>query len=325
VKVFAGCVCVAWFFYSSIRIETASQQTQLWNTPLYEKPAEQRTKAYREPFTALYVSWTPSARTGVLHQNEVEYLYKKYLAEFCQKLLAEAPSTDQEKRAWMETFSILNPLSPAMMQFGLGKITPAFEEMGKEYDRLFSEPITHSMLHTKFTAFTQFIGPIGPIGRTGCYRPASYLYELEGLVIEYEKKIERLDNTYLYKRENLKSRYGERLAGIGLRASPLELQTLNDQFEYDLKLLKDPTIAQAEKLKTTYLKSLQELKHVWLDPEPHSMEDRMELRWHRLQAIFREDSSSIPNEEQYEPARNLLECVNKELNHEAGVSHWDIL
>jgi hypothetical protein len=313
VRIVAGVVGTVWFLFSMARINRASEQVKLWNIPPYQKPAEQRAKAYQEPFLSFYVHTlqvTPSQT--ILHPNEVEYFYHKYLTNFCENLLKEKPSSDQEKQAWMAKFLTLNPLSPDMMQYGWKNIPPAFKKLNEAYSVL-PAPVTYSMLRSKFAAFTFLIGPIGPIGRTGIYSSSSYLFGLEGLVVEYEKKLEALKNEYLLKRETLKSNYGNRLEKFVTESLPLKFQTLDNQFEHDLKTLKDPYIAETTQLRTAYLESLKKLKSQFVDHGPHSLEERLEKRWNELQTIFIENKNLIDREGQYEKARNLLERVTKEL------------
>lgn len=316
-KIAAAFIGVLGLIYSTYRISKASQQVQLWNTPPYEKPAQQRTQAYFEPFLAVNrLHGTPSSFNNVLHPNEVEHLYKKYLTHFCDTLLQEKPSTDQEKKAWMANFLTLNPLAPMLMQRGWEKIPSSFEEISGEYTRLFAEPISYDLLRSKFASLLSIslIGPIGPIGRTGMFISPSFLYELEGLVVKYERLLENLKNGYLTQRETLKLSYGKWLRELSPETSAHKLQILNDQFEYDLKHIKTDFLTQSKDLKTTYQESLQELKKQYTEQKPHDLEERLEKRWNELQVIFIEDKSSGLQEGQYEQARALLERVKKELN-----------
>lgn len=313
-KIAAALIGVIGFIYLKFYLSSkTSQQIQLWNTPSYEKPAQQRALAYLEPFLAVYrLHGTPSSLTSVLHPNEIEHLYKKYLTHFCDKLLLEKPSPDLEKKAWMAEFLTLNPLTPLMMQRGWEKIPSSFEEIQQEYSQLFAEPISYSMLQSKFAAF--HIEVVGSIRRSGAFLSPSYLYELEGLVIKYEHALEELRNGYLTERETLKASYGKHLKELSTESSLSKLQSLNDQFEYDLKHIKNSYLAQSKDLKATYQERLQELKNQFTGAEPNDLEERLEKRWNELHVIFIEDKSLNLYEGHYEEARNLLERVKKELN-----------
>ena len=312
-KIAAVIIGVAGLIYSTYRISKASEQVQLWNTPPYEKPAQQRTQAYLEPFLAVYrLHGTPSSLNSVLHPNEIEHLYKKYLTQFCDKLLQEKPSTDQEKKTWMANFLTLNPLAPLLMQHGWEKIPSSFEEIQQQYTRLFAEPISYDLLHSKFAEFN--IEVVGSIRRSGAFLAPSYLYELEGLVIKYEHALEELRNGYLTQRETLKASYGKRLSDLSKESSVSKLQILNDRFEYDLKHFKDSYLSKSQELKTTYQESLKELKNQFKGEESNDLEARLEKRWNELLVIFIEDKSSGLYLGQYEQARNLLERAKKELN-----------
>lgn len=308
-------VCFAAAFFISSRINTAKEQIQFYLTPSYQKPAEQRRLAYLDPFPSLYASrlaWTPSQPKGVLHPNEVEYLYKKYLTQFCDKLLSQTPSRDQEKEAWLAKFFTLNPLSLAMMLGGLEKKFPTLEELHQAYSQLIPEPITYNMLRKKFFTFPGPIGPIGPVGSTGMYLHSAYLHQLESLVVKYEQKFEDLKYGYLRKEYTLKCHYNHQLQKIAPESLPLTFQILNDQYEYDLKRLRDPYIAKTEELKTAYDKDLKEFKTQFVPQKPHHLEEQLEKRWHELQTILTKNTPY--NADLYEKARALLERTKKELN-----------
>jgi hypothetical protein len=247
-----------------------------------------------------------------LHPNEVEYLYKKYLKEFCDKLLSETPSRDQEKEAWLAKFFTLNPISLVMMLGGLVKNSPSLEELHQEYSRLIPEPSTYDMLRKKFFTFPGPIGPIGPIGSTGMYLHSSYLHQLESLVVKYEQKFEDLKYGYLRQEYTLKCHYNHQLQKIAPESLPLTFQILNDQYEYDLKRLRDPYVAKTKELKTAYDKDLNEFKTQFVPQKPHHLEEQLEKRWHQLQTILTKNTTY--NADLYEKARALLERTKKELN-----------
>lgn len=302
------------FAYSHYRASKALQSIESWNTVPYQKPAQQRALAYTEPFLPFYrLQGTPLSLKDVLHPNEVEYLYKKYLTSFVEKLLQEKPSSDGEKKTWMANFLTLNPLSPGMMRYGWEKIPSAMEEISKDYGSLFAETPTYSQLSSKFVSLFES-GPAGSIGRTGMFHSPSYLYDLEGLVLKYEQQLENLKFDYVQKREGLKSQYAQRLEELAPESSPQALQHLKDQFDYDLKHVKDPATVQCQSLKTKYLEDLQELKNQYTRSEPHALEDRLETRWNELQIIFIEDQPYATHLDQYEEAKALLERAKKGLN-----------
>jgi hypothetical protein len=304
-----------WWMFSSGRINEAAKQAGLWSNPTYERAAELRAGAYLKPFTGLYANrqdLTPEFKTGFLHRNEVEYLYKKYLADFC-RLLEKAPSTPQEKKEWMDQFLTFNPLSPAMMLYGLGKVPPAFEELGQEYSRLFGRPpVTLQTLRSKFAAGSlTIIVPTGAIGFTGVFHdPKSYNYKLEKLVVEYEHLFEKLKNDYLHQKERLKASYRSSSEFPIPWVNP---QIVDDNFEYDLKCLKDLCISQMKTLKANYLDRLQKLKDQFSEPptDKISLEERIEKRLSELQDVF--FGTSNPREEDYENARNLLQRAQQTL------------
>ena len=298
------------------------------DTPTYEKPAEQSNADQFLDLYAAHLRSTPSQKTDELHQQEVEHLYKEYAADFCQNLLAENPSYYNERMVWMGKFFTLNPLSPLLLQYGLEKIPPSLEELSLKYNQLFSLEMREKnqqysgqiKYHTLASKFGEraIIGLIGPIGRLGVYPAHSYLDELDRLRVEYEWKIEKLDNAYLYKKENLKHSFSYRLIEIASNIMSdniplIELQALNDLFDYDLKCLKVPYIAEMKRLKTKYLESLQELKRQFSEQETHQddlLEDPLKHRWYRLKTIF-EEWGGISKEEHYKEARNLLEDLKK--------------
>lgn len=296
VRIAAACIGMVSLIYTTYRISEARSQIDLWSTPPYQKPAEQRTKAYQEPFLSLYAHQLQ----GVFHPNEVEYLYKKYSSNFCENLLNENPSNDQEKQAWLAKFFTLNPLSRSMMESGLRKISPTFEEINREFAELSSESITPSSLRSKFEAP---VFPFKPAAQMGVFYFSSYLHKNQDLVVEYENQLDLLKNEYLYKKTNLKSSYGKRLEQIGSN----DLQTLDDQFEYDLKVLKEAYIAEAERLKMKYQENLK------AQPTEFCDED-LEDGWDAFQAIFIENKNLTFSENQYAEARSLLERAKKELN-----------
>lgn len=269
-----------------------------------------------QPFLDLYVNHLASNHAP--HTDEVRSLYKEYAQEFCQNLLQENPSNMQEKKIWMVKFFTLNPLSPAMLQYGLEEIPSSFEILYQEYNRLSSEPISYHKLNSKLVCGLGFrIGSGKSIGRTGCFFPPSYLYALEGLNIDYETKLESLENGYLYRKKMLVSSYASRLSG---RHSPLMLQFLNDQFTYELDRLRNPYRAQLEKLKTNYRENLQNLKRQFYETE-HSLNEDMELNAHfeaAVERICKEVQTTFIEEDnqadRYEEARALLEKVKKEFN-----------
>ena len=300
-------VCLGIAFVFASRISTAKEQIQFHHTPPYEKPAEQRRLAYLDPFPSLYAN-----TKDVLHPNEVEYLYKNYLKEFCEKLLSETPSTDPAKQAWMAKFFTLNPISLAKMLVGLEKISPAYEELYQEYTHLIPEPISYNMLRMKFFTFPGPIGPIGPIGSAGMYLHSSYLHQLESLVVKYEQKFDDLKYGYLRKEYNLKAHYDHRLRKIAPESLPLTFQILNDQYEYDLKRLKDPFVAKTEELKTAYDKDLKNFKSQFALQKTHQLEEQLEKRCSELQTILSNNAAYSPD--LYEKARDLLERAKKELN-----------
>ncbi|HEY5236268.1 MAG TPA: hypothetical protein VIJ14_08835, partial [Rhabdochlamydiaceae bacterium] len=237
---FLICMGLAWWLSSD---GADAQQRQLYSIPPYQKSADQRAYAYQKSFPAIYalgLQWTPLHNSGVLHPNEVEYHYQKYFDAFSQKLLTETPSTNEEKKAWFDQFFSFNPLSPAMLEYGLKTVPPSLEQLGKEYERLFPTTVSYPMLRSKLMAFTGPIGPVGPVGRTGMYPSPSYLYKLEGLCVEHEKKLEDIMYGYLRRKENLRFHYGKLLSKIAPEALPIRLEFFNDKYEYDLKNLKDP-------------------------------------------------------------------------------------
>lgn len=304
----AAGVCLIWFIYSTSRINQACDQAKAWSALPYQKPAEQRAKAYLNPFIGYYFSQGASdSYKDILHPNEVEYLYKKHLMDFCEKLLQKKPSTEQEKKAWMANFFTLNPLAPNMMQSGWEKIPSVFEELGQEYSGLFSAPITYSMLRDKFQTVPGFIGPTGPIGRTGMFQSSPYLYELEGLVVQTEQQLENLKINYLKTKEALKARHAATLSKFSPGSPLLALQRLHDQFDCFLNQSKDVYMRLALISKTAYLGELQKLKERFPPQESKGLDERIEKRWNALQAILIEDKSSIISVDQYEKARKLLE------------------
>jgi len=295
-------------------IEMTSQKIQSLNSPIYQKPAEQRALGYQKSFPAVYALGLDNK--GVFHPNEVEYLYKKHLNAFCQGLLQENPSTDKEKKEWLDKFFTLNPLSPLMQKCGLNT---SLKQLGEEYDRLFPERMSYYKLYLKFGGPIGSIGSIGPIGRTGMY-PTPYLYDLEGLSIVYERKLEDLRIDYLTRKEELKSHYR---CKISPESSLVQLKFLNDQYEYDLKTLKDHYIAKSELLKAKYPEDLKELKSQF--EEPHfleerrlekGLEERLERKFAEIDAIFIENKNLVYRDGLYEDGKNLLELAIKELNQQ---------
>lgn len=301
-----------------IDIKVNSLIIQLLNVRLYQEPAEQRTFGYQKSFPGIYMldlKWTPLHNKGVLHPNEVEYLYKKYLNEFSQGLLQENPSTDQEKTEWLHKFYSFNPLSPAMLKYGLTTLPPSLEQLGEEYDRLSPTTISYSMLRSKFSGYVGAIGPIGAIGRRGLFEPSSYLYKLEGLSVEHEEKLEEMKSSYLHTKSSLQKNYGDQLLKLLPYSSRAQLVLLNDQYEYDLITLKESYIAKAELLKASYQESLKELKSQFVEQEPHWLEKTVEEKFAELDAVFKlENKKLVYREGLYEDARNLLERAIKELN-----------
>ncbi len=319
-KIYAvGVAALAWLSYWA-KIDTVSREMEDWNKIRYQEPAEQRANAYLETFPSLYANrleYTPDLRTGVLHPNEVEYLYKKYLLDFCQKLLTKSPSTPQEKEAWLQEFLKDNPLSEALMHYGFQKIPASFEQLGAQYNHLVLKPINYEMLRSKFTAFTHLIGQIGPIGRIGRYSPPTYMYDLEGLVVENEKRLERLKNTYLTDKEHLKAQYGKYLQQAARVPRPIsseDLQALKNKFDNDLKQLKSTCKDEMEEIKKSYLERLKHLKVQFSFEHGHQwLENHLEERWDRLKTILTEKTRSTAAELNYEKARELLELAQKEV------------
>jgi hypothetical protein len=217
----------------------------------------------------------------------------------------------------MAKFFTLNPISLAMMLVGLKKISPAYEELYHEYTQLIPEPITYNLLRTKFFTFPGPIGPIGPIGSAGMYLHSSYLHQLENLVVKYEQKFDDLKYDYLRKEYNLKGHYDHRLRKIAPESLPLTFQILNDQYEYDLKRLKDPFIAKTEELKTAYDKDLKNFKNQFALQKTHQLEEQLEKRCSELQTILSNNAAYSPDI--YEKARDLLERAKKELNPPAEI------
>lgn len=311
-RIIAAAVGLVWLAFTSYRMMKASQQVQLYKTVPYQKTAEQRTKAYLEPFLAMHrLLGTSSSLHSVLHPNEIEYQYKKYLASFCDKLLQEKPSSEHEKQAWMANFLTLNPLSPFMMQHGWEKIPPRFEALSQDYNQLFSEQIKPELLQAKFTP--RAFWP-GYVGQAGMFRANTYQAALESLVMKYEQLLEDLKNDYLKKRENLKATYGAQMESFSTESSLQKFQQLNDHFEYDLKQIKDHHIAESLRLKAAYHESLKELKTQFTEHPVSELEEKFDKRWDQLQAIFIEDKNHLIKVDHYDQARNLLERAKKELN-----------
>jgi hypothetical protein len=313
----AGCIGLA--ILCGIKIVANSEKIQFLDVPLYQKSAEQRTLGYQKSFPDIYaldLKWTPLHNKGVLHPNEVEYLYKKYLNEFAQGLLQENPSTLKEKTVWLRKFYSSNPLAPARLEYGLKTVPSSLEQLGKEYDSLFPSMISDSTLRSKFSGYVGAIGPIGAIGRTGLFEPSSYLYELEGLSVEHEKKLEDMKSGYLTQKSSLQKQYGDRLSQLYQHySSPVQKVFLNDQYEYDLITLKNSYIFKAELLKATYQEALKKLKSQFVEQEPHWLEKKVEDKFAELDAVFKIESKNLADlEGLYEDARNLLERATKELN-----------
>jgi hypothetical protein len=310
--------CIGLVMLMSFKIGANSANIQFLDMPLYQKPAEQRTLGYQKSFPdilALDLKWTPLHNKGVLHPNEVEYLYKKYLDAFSQELLQENPSTDKEKTKWLYKFFTLNPLSPAMLEYGLKTLPPSIEQLGKEYDRLFPTTISNHILYSKFSGYVGAIGPTGAIGRRGLFEPSSYLYELEGLCVEHEKKLEEMKSSYLHRKSSLQKHYGDRLSKLSPESSSNQMVLLNDQYEYDLMTLKDSYIAKAEFLKASYQEALKQLKSQSVETEPHYLEETIEKKFAELDAVFNlEMKNLVYRDGLYEDARNLLERATKEFN-----------
>jgi hypothetical protein len=306
-----------WWLYKNSLIDHAYEQTALWNKPPYEEAAEQRAQAYLKPFPFLYASrltWTPAHQTGILHQNEIEYLYKKYRAEFCQTLLSQIPATEKEKQAWMSTFVRFNPFSPSLMEYGLKTVPAAYKQLSQQYQQLFFEPLSYASLRSKFAAFMFSIGPIGPIGPTGVFRHSPYLYKLELHIVHYEQKLENLKNDLLNRKENLKYHYGKRLQDFDSKTIlEKELQTLNDAYELDLYRLKEEVKDTAQQYQQEYLQELQSLKNSFpAESKPHYLETQPEKRWAELQnALLRERG---PPPADYACARRFLERAGSELS-----------
>lgn len=309
--------CVGLDLLLGIKIKMDNPDIQSLSMPLYQKPAEQRTLGYQKSFPGIYaldLKWTPLHNKGVLHPNEVEYLYKKYLNAFSQGLLQENPSTDKETKEWLHKFFSFNPLSPAMLEYGLQTLPSSLELLGKEYDRLFPSKISHQMLYSKFSGYVGAIGPTGAIGRRGLFEPSSYLYELEGHCVEHERKLEEMKSSYLHRKSSLQKHYGDRLSKLPPKSSSDQMVLLNDQYEYDLMTLKDSYIAKTELLKASYQEALKQLKSQFVEQEPHYLEEAMEKKFAELDAIFIEKENSVYRDGLYEDARNLLERATKEFN-----------
>ena len=311
-RIIAAVVGLVWVAFTSYRNIKAWEQNRLFNTIPYQKTAEQRTQAYLEPFLAMHrLQGTSSSLHNVLHPNEIEYQYKKYLVNFCDKLLQEKPSSEHEKRVWMANFLTLNPLSTFIMQNGWEKVPPRFEALSQDYNRLFSEQIKPELLHAKFTPHSFW--PVY-VGQVGMFRSNTYHVALESLVRKYEQLLEDLKNDYLKKREKLKATYGAQMESFSYESSLQKFQQLNDHFEYDLKQIKDPHIAESIRLKAAYHESLKELKTQFTEHPVWELEEEFDKRWDQLQAIIIEDKSHLIKLDDYGQARNLLERAKKELN-----------
>jgi hypothetical protein len=117
----------------------AQTQVSKWDADPVMKVGLARNEAHNQGFPFIYANKLklgqgPST-TALFHPLQVEYEYKKYFNAFCDKLLSQS---NPSPSAWMNQFRSFNPVSSALMTYGLGHVPEHMKPVIEDSNRFHS-------------------------------------------------------------------------------------------------------------------------------------------------------------------------------------------
>lgn len=111
-----------------------------WSVNPVQVIAQQRTEGYKEGFRlAKDLKLDQNLQKGVLLPLEVNFLFKEYSKDFCNKLVVIDPTDSSGQHRWLTQFIDLNPVSRAALQSaydGFAEIPRKFEQITNFYENL---------------------------------------------------------------------------------------------------------------------------------------------------------------------------------------------
>lgn len=116
----------------------AQTQISKWDADPVMKVGLARNEAHNLGFPYIYANQLKldegkSSKTALFHPLQVEYEYKKYFTSFCKKLLEPSNPSPAD---WMNQFRSSNPVSSALMVYGLGSVPEHMKPVVEDFRQL---------------------------------------------------------------------------------------------------------------------------------------------------------------------------------------------